>query len=118
MARQKQKHHTHPYIRYSKRPDLAFYLQQKRFKPITIVKDWFAFDTPAVKKCYSLSELKDCCEQYGAGRYDLDITKFSFAEQRQIFSQLDDEIRDGKFPPQTVISVISNCYISNCDRLD
>ena len=105
MSRQKQKHHTYPYIRYSRRPDLAFALYQKRFKPITIIKVP-ASDNPAMK-CHSLSELKDCCEQYGAGRYDLDITKFSFVEQRQIFSQLDDEIRDGKFPPQTVISVIA-----------
>ena len=38
MARQKQKHHTYPYIRYSKQPDLAFALYQKRFKPIKVIR--------------------------------------------------------------------------------
>ena len=106
MARQKRKHHTYPYIRYSKRPDLAFYLQQKRFKPITIIKVP-AYDNPAVK-CHSLSELKDCYARYGTDRwYNLDITKFSITEQKRIFSQLEDEFRNGNIPSQYVLTTAS-----------
>ena len=106
MARQKQKHHTYPYIRYSKRPDLAFVLYQKRFEPIKVIRVP-AYANPAMK-CHSLSELKDCYARYGTDRwYNLDITKFSIAEQKQIISQLEDEFCNGNIPSQYVLTTSS-----------
>ena len=115
MARQKQKQYTYPYIRYSKRPDLAFALYQKRFKPITVIRVP-AYANPAMK-CHSLSELKDCYTRYGSDRwYNLDITKFSIAEQKRILSQLETEFTNGTLSPKFVMTTSSTTDNAEVNR--